>query len=115
MQDFPIAFVTRTEPPGLEIRINFGVLAGRAATPAELDDLGHSLLPHVGEISVVSEERHELSEVVEASLHQVRIEIDDVRVPASPAERDALARELVGAAERWAQTCADERTTGVSE
>src|ERR671934_173124 len=32
-----LAFVTRThDVPGLEIRVNFGVFAGRDATPAEL-------------------------------------------------------------------------------
>ena len=29
----------------VEIRVNFGVFAGREATPAELDDLAHALIP----------------------------------------------------------------------
>ena len=115
MREPPIAFVARSEPPGLEIRVNFGVFAGRAATAAELDDLGHALLPHVGEVSVVAEERHELTEDVEAALHQVRVEIRDDQLPAAARERDDLLRELVRAAERWAQTCIDDRHADVSE
>ena len=43
-----IAFATRTfEPPGLEIRVNFGVFAGREATPAEIDELAVHLLDKV--------------------------------------------------------------------
>jgi len=34
-----IAFAVEEEPAGLEIRINFGVFAGRDATPAELEEL----------------------------------------------------------------------------
>jgi hypothetical protein len=33
-----LAFATRTfEPPALEIRVNFGMFAGREATPAEIN------------------------------------------------------------------------------
>ena len=39
-----IAFATRTfEPPALEIRVNFGMFAGREATPAEIDVLATAL------------------------------------------------------------------------
>jgi hypothetical protein len=55
-----IAFVAAAEPGALEIRVNFGVFAGREATAAELDELAHALLPAVGEVTVVAEERHEL-------------------------------------------------------
>ena len=112
MDEPPIAFLTKTAPPGLEIRINFGVFAGRTATPAEIDGLGHALLPHVGEVSIVAEDRHELGPDVEAALHQVRVEVDDERLPAD-AERDDLARELVAVAEQWARACAAERHADV--
>ena len=50
-----IAFATRThEPPGLETRINFGMYAGREATPAEIDELGKELLARVREFSIIS-------------------------------------------------------------
>ena len=39
-----LAFATRTfEPPVLEIRVNFGMFAGREATPAEIDALVEGL------------------------------------------------------------------------
>ena len=111
----PIAFATRTEPPGLEIRINFGVFAGREATAAELDDLARELIPDVGEVSIVSEQRHEIGEDVEAALHQVRIEVGEDQLPAGGDERERLADRLVEAAERWTEACIAERHAEVTE
>ena len=101
-----IAFESHTEPPALEIRVNFGMFAGREATPAELDDLAQALLPEVGEVSIVAEHRHEVTEESEVSLHQVKIEIDDA---SAPIER------LVAIAEQWAAACFAERHAEVSE
>ena len=105
----PMAFASRTEPPGLEIRINFGVFAGREATPAELDELAHELLPEVGAVSVVAEQRHEVSPDSEVALHQVRVEVDGERLPDDPAQLEELRRRLLAAAERWAHICIAER------
>src|ERR671935_783991 len=107
MQEEPsIAFAVRThEDPGLEIRVNFGVFAGRAATPAEIDRLAEWLLDEVGEVSIISEERHEIDVQVEASVHQVRIEVARDRVPQDAAELAELERKIVERADYWARTC----------
>jgi hypothetical protein len=106
-----IAFVTAgDEPAALEIRVNFGLFAGREATAAEVDDLAHALLPDVGEVSIVSEQRHEVSEESEASVHQVRIAVARENLPRDPADVERLARHLVAAAERWAQACIADRS-----
>ena len=116
MQPEPrIAFPAHTEPAELEIRVNFGVFAGREATPAEIDELARQLLPEVGEVSIVSEERHEVGGDAEAALHQVRIEVARDRVPADPHGRGELTQRLVDAAERWAEACIAERRAEVSE
>ncbi len=110
-----IAFETRTEPPGLEIRINFGVFAGREATPAELEELAQAILPEVQEVSVVAENRHEVGPESEASVHQVRVEVSVAELPEDDVERDRLARRLVGIAERWAEACIADRHAEVAE
>ena len=110
-----IAFATTSSPPPLEIRVNFGVFAGRAATPAEIDDLARALLPEVGGVSIVAEERHEISEGVEASLHQVRVEVGEEHLPSSPAELTELADTLVSEATRWARACVADRRVEVAE
>src|SRR5919201_4121971 len=111
-----LAFVVReVEPPGLEVRVNFGIFTGRAATPAEIDELAESLLPKVGEVSIVAEDRHVIGGESEASLHQVRIEVDPEHIPADEHEADVLAGRLVEAAESWARSCVAERHAEISE
>ena len=48
------------DAPAIEVRVNFGMYAGRDATAAEIDRLGEWLLDEVGEVSIISEERHEI-------------------------------------------------------
>jgi hypothetical protein len=116
MVDVPIVFVTSTrEPPGLELRINFGMFAGREATPAELEELGARLLSSRPSVSIVSEQRHEIGPHVEASLHQVRVELGDEAIPADDSALERLERQLVTTAEEWARGCAAERHAEVTE
>jgi hypothetical protein len=111
-----IAFAAELgDPPGLEIRINFGVFAGRDATAAEVDELAKALIPEVGEISIVAEQRHEVSEDAEASLHQVRIEVGEDQLPPAGPERDVLAGRLLERAERWAEACIANRHAEIAE
>ena len=111
-----LAFVTRAhDVPGLEIRVNFGVFAGRDATPAELDELAHALVPALADVSVVSEQRHEVGEEVEASLHQVRVEVADDHLPADPEEREEMCDRLLESVTAWAETCIADRHAEVSE
>ena len=116
MMEPELAFVTRThDVPGLEIRVNFGVFAGRDATPAELDELAHALVPELDDVSVVSEQRHEVGEEVEASLHQVRVEVADDRLPADPEQREELCDRLLEVVTAWAEACIADRHAEVSE
>ena len=111
-----LAFVTREfDVPGLEIRVNFGVFAGRDATPAEIDDLAHTLVPELDDVSVVSEQRHEVGEDVEASLHQVRVEVADDHLPADPDEREELCDRLLQRVEEWARACIADRHAEINE
>jgi len=111
-----LAFYARhPEPPGLEVRVNFGIFTGRAATAAEIDELAQALLPKVGEVAIVAEDRHVLGGDTEAALHQVRIEVDPEHIPADEHEADVLAGRLVEAAEAWARSCAAERHAEISE
>ena len=105
-----LAFCVReVEAPGVEVRVNFGVFAGRRATPAEIDELAKALLPKVGSVSIVAEERHEIGEGSEASLNQVRIEVSPEHLPDDEHELDELCGRLVEAAEHWAHACIAER------
>jgi hypothetical protein len=105
--DHVIAFATSPDSPPLEVRINFGMFAGREATPAEIDDLARELIPEVGSVTIVREERHEISGESEGSVQQVKIDLTD----ANP----DLVHKVVAIAERWALACVAERHAEVSE
>jgi hypothetical protein len=108
MADPTIAFVVdRPDPPAVEVRVNFGIYAGRAATPAEIDRLAEWLLDEVGAVSIVAEERHEIDGHAEASIHQVRIELED---------GDAhLEQRILERAEHWARLCVADRHADVTD
>jgi hypothetical protein len=99
--------VQRHERPAIEVRVNFGVFAGRGATPAEIDRLAEWLLDEVGDVSIIAEERHEIDANVEASVHQVRIEVAAEDVPFG--ERENIERRILERAEHWARVSIAER------
>jgi hypothetical protein len=112
----PIAFASPApEPAQFEIRINFGVFAGREATPAELDELGRAVIAEVGHVTLVSEHRQELGGQTETSLHQVRMDVPRELVPDDTVEAESLRRRLLGLAEEWARSCIDVRHAEVIE
>ena len=112
----PIAFAsTAAEPPHLEIRINFGVFAGREATPAELDDLGRAVIAEIGHVTLISEHRHELGGHTETSLHQVRMDVPRELLPNDQAECEWLRDRLIKLDENWAHSCIDTRHAEVIE
>ncbi|MEN3342278.1 MAG: hypothetical protein V7644_1682 [Actinomycetota bacterium] len=108
-----IAFRVREhDEPACEIRVNFGVFAGRSATPAEIEDLATELRDTVASFTIVSEDRHEFGPSVEATLHQVVIEIAREYAGERPEQTCA---QLVGAADQWAQACIAARSVDVAE
>ena len=114
MQEPLVAFAgPPLERSALEIRVNFGILAGREATPAEIDALARALLVHVPSVSIVSEQRFEVATGHEATVHQVRIEVEQDDLPADEAELEAITRRLVEEAGHWAEERAAERSADV--
>ena len=111
-----LAFPIRSpEQPGLEIRVNFGIFAGREATSAEIEELGAALVPEIGNAEILAENRYEIGPESEAEVHQVRIEVPNDKLPADDFMIGELAGRLVGIAERWAAGCIAERHVEISE
>jgi hypothetical protein len=117
MMDEPtMAFtVHHHDPPAIEVRVNFGVFAGREATSIEIERLAAFLLDEVGEVSIIAEERHEIDSHVEASVHQVRIELAADRVPREGAARQKLEQRILERTEHWARACVADRHVEVAE
>ena len=91
-----------------EIRINFGVFAGREATAAEIEELARELHERIDRFTIVSEHRFEFGGDVEAAVHIVRVCPDgDVD--------DELRGRLLEICERWATSCVADRHVEVAE
>jgi hypothetical protein len=111
-----IAFaVGRPETPGLEVRVNFGIWAGREATPAEIEELAQELLPELGELTILAERRYEFDRHSGAELHQVCVVVPPERLPWDEDEVERLRELIVGRAEHWARASAERRHADVSE
>ncbi len=103
LQEPAIALSVREhEEPAVEVRVNFGVFAGREVTPAEIEELARPLRELVPVFSIVAEERHEFDSSGEASLHQVVVEVPGEHVAD---EVDAVAERIVLLASAWAIDC----------
>jgi hypothetical protein len=98
-----LTVVSHTDAGSPELRINFGVFAGRSATAAEIDELARILLPELGDVTIVAEDRRELNSESETSLHQVRVELPE----------DADVERVIALAEQWAQAHIEERHADV--
>jgi hypothetical protein len=101
MTDSTLVFTAEADGQ-MTVVCNFGVHAGREATPAEIDRLGTALLDDLEPIDVVSERRYSFDREGAAAVYQVRVELSAdtarERVPA-----------VVGTVEAWARDCLDER------
>lgn len=109
----PLTFIPDSrEAPELELRVNFGMFAGRDATNAEIDDLARDLLGVLRRVSIVSLRRHEFDGEVEAAIHQVKVEASstDARQPGADLEAQLL--ELVDA---WARRAIEHRHVELAE
>jgi hypothetical protein len=108
--DLPLAFAApKREHPALELRVNFGVFAGREATQAEIDVLGRELLDKASHVSIVSERHYEIGAEAESSVHQLRIEIPADALPLWECDLPELRGRLIEVTERWASACIAER------
>jgi hypothetical protein len=94
--------VHRHDPPAIEVRVNFGVFAGRNATQAEIDDLARALHAEIDSFAILAEERHEFGGEVEAAVRQIVIEISQ--------ERDGLEQRVLEIAQQWATDCIHSRS-----
>ena len=100
MTEPTLVFAGRHED-GPELVVNFGVYSGREATEAEIYRLAQSLLEEVASAEIISEQRYEFDPDVEATVHQVRVEL--------PTSTEAQVETLRGLVDAWATDCIIER------
>jgi hypothetical protein len=103
------------EQPVLDLRVNFGLFAGREVTPAEIEVLGRDLLDKVDHNSIVSERHHQIGADAESVVHQVRVEVPAEAVPVWGRDLPELRGRLIEVTERWALACIADRGEEIGE
>jgi len=98
--DSTLAFVGEGRA-GPRLIVNFGVFAGREATEAEIFRLAQALLEQLDSVEIVSEQRFEFAPDVEATVHQVFVEV--------PRHAEGHEQELLATVETWAEDSIGER------
>jgi hypothetical protein len=93
----------RYEQPELTVLVNFGLLAGREPSPAEIEKLAQRLLAEVERATIKREQRFDIGERLNAYLHEVVIEIPDDA--ASGPHRLVLQQRVIEAASEWVEEC----------
>jgi hypothetical protein len=96
----PTLVLVNEDAGRIELVVNFGLFAGRDATPAEIDRLAEALLPDVEPLEIVCEQRYEFDREREAKVYQVRISV---------ADDGELRDSLVEAVEEWVNDCIADR------
>ena len=96
--------------PGLELCVNFGLCTGREATPAEIELLGQELLVKIGRVTIVSERRYEIGADAEATVHQLRVQLEPAALESQPDHAEFRGR-LLEVTESWLADCVTARQT----
>jgi hypothetical protein len=99
--DLTTAFLRSETDGAIEVVVNFGPLAGREATQAEVDRLARRLLGPAERVQVHAVRTHDMSAESETIVHQVVVEA------AAPT---GLSGEIRDVCETWATECAAERS-----
>jgi len=86
---------------GSRLVVNFGVHSGREATEAEIYRLAQSLLEELDSVEIVAERRYEFAPDVEATVHQVYVEL--------PRGAKALEHRLIPVVQEWAEDAIGDR------
>jgi hypothetical protein len=110
-----LVFASASDDRGLELRVNFGLFAGREATPAEIDQLGQRLLPKIDRVTIVYQHRYEIGIGAQATVHQVRVTIEPEHLPDADHESAELRGRLLEVTERWARSYFADRHASISD
>ena len=100
MTDPALVFVGEAHA-GRRLVVNFGVFSGREATEAEIYRLAQTLLEELDSVEIVAEQRFEFASDVEATVHQVYVEL--------PQSAEGREQELATLVEAWAEDSIGER------
>jgi len=102
-----VSLAPETTPPAVTVVGNFGIVAGRRASRAEIEKLWQSVRSIVPQATISIEDHNQFGKRTATCVHQVTVAVDDDVVRRAHQDPDLLHKQLEETLERWVAACAD--------
>jgi hypothetical protein len=106
MSEFSVSLAPKTAPPALTVVANFGMVAGRRASRAEIESLWRSVEGIVSQATITIEDRNQFAKRTSTCVHQVSVAVDDDVVRRTHRDPEVLRKQLEAELDRWVTGCA---------
>jgi hypothetical protein len=107
MQEFSASLAPETVPPAVTVVANFGLVAGRRASRAEIEKLWRSVRRIVPQATISVEDHNLFGKRTLTCVHQVSVAVGEDVVRQSKQEPELLRTRLEEMLDRWLAACAD--------
>jgi hypothetical protein len=107
MPEFSVSLAPETAPPAVTVVANFGMVAGRRASRAEIEKLWRSVRRIVPQATISVEDHSHFGRRASTRVHQVSVAVDQDVVRRSEQDPELLRAQLEEALEGWVAECAD--------
>jgi hypothetical protein len=107
MLEFSGSLAPETAPPAVTVVANFGLVAGRRASHAEIEKLWQSVGRIVPQATISVEDHNLFGKRTLTCVHQVSVVVGEDVVRQSKQEPELLRTQLEETLERWLAACAD--------
>jgi hypothetical protein len=106
MSEFSVSLAPEAAPPAVMVVANFGIVAGRRASQAEIEGLWESVEAIVSQATITVEDRNQFAERTSTCVHQVSVAVDEDIVRGSGLDPEVLREQLEAELDRWLKGCA---------
>jgi hypothetical protein len=106
MSEFSVSLAPETASPAVTVVANFGIVAGRRVSRAEIESLWESVEGIVPQATITVEDRNQFAARTATCVHQVSVAVDDEVVRRDQRGPEALRKQLEEQLDRWLTACA---------
>jgi hypothetical protein len=106
MPEFSVSLAPEIPPPVVTVVANFGMVAGRRVSQAEIEMLWLSVEGIVPQATITVEDRNQFAKRTSTCVHQVSVAVDDEMFRRAHQDPELLREQLGRALEQWVTVCA---------
>src|SRR3954449_908157 len=106
MPEFSGSVAPEIPPPVVTVVANFGMVAGRRVSQAEIEMLWRSVEGIVPQATITVEDRNQFAKRTSTCVHQVSVAVDDEMFRRANQDPEMLREQLGRALEQWVTVCA---------